>query len=280
MLIYGSVGYTLLEKDNKKVLIFADIHDGVSYCNNPSTSISELFKNRKNKILLEEAIQEEVKLKDLWPNSKHTQELKKLYYQNSDKIIPVDIRPLLVPFSWELIDTSKHLGEEFKFDMYLKNIYFFLTKRGKLYKKYVSTKLDLIKDYNTNRTLNIHFSEIKNFFHGFIKKKKGPFYKQKMIYIKNHHIDLLYDVNNIMSMIMEWYVILLIFTNDTESVVHVGLAHSNKINELLEKVYGFKKLDQKGINILEQIYNVETPSACILLPKDVHDMFNKKVSFY
>ena len=40
---YGLVGYTLLEKDNKNILIFADIHDGVTYCDN-STGISEWFK--------------------------------------------------------------------------------------------------------------------------------------------------------------------------------------------------------------------------------------------
>jgi hypothetical protein len=107
--ISGFVGYSYLkyeDKDNydikKELLLLADIHDGVSYCKQKSTMIDEfLTLNDKHTILLEETIREHVSLTDLWPNSIHTQRLKTLN-NNNNKIIPVDIRSLLIPFSWEL----------------------------------------------------------------------------------------------------------------------------------------------------------------------------------
>ena len=78
MLLSGSIGGVLLEKKinniKKKVLVLADVHDGVSYCKNESSKISDfLDKNKYTKnILLEEVPRDKVNLKELWPGSPHT----------------------------------------------------------------------------------------------------------------------------------------------------------------------------------------------------------------
>ena len=112
MYLSGSVGYTLLEKDNKFIFLLADIHDGVNYCKQNSVMIASYLDkiSNNNVVLLEEIIENNFKLEDLWPTSKHTKELKKLNNDN-DKIIPIDIRPMLIPFSWELVENNNKLGK-------------------------------------------------------------------------------------------------------------------------------------------------------------------------
>ena len=113
MNISGSVGFTLFKHNilNKYVLLFADVHDGVSYCVNKSMFIDKwLMTKGHNDILLEEVFRNYLsKLTELWPSSPHTQNLKYLSINNK-KIKLVDIRPLLIPFSWELCDTDTELG--------------------------------------------------------------------------------------------------------------------------------------------------------------------------
>ena len=54
----GATGYTILSRNNKVILLLADIHDGVNYCNRnqPHIKISDFLKKKKNnnQILLEE----------------------------------------------------------------------------------------------------------------------------------------------------------------------------------------------------------------------------------
>jgi|SaaInlV_165m_DNA_2_1040747.scaffolds.fasta_scaffold14773_3 hypothetical protein len=279
MLISGSIGYSLLEQYNKKVLIFADIHDGVSYCQNDSLGISDLFKNRttSSQVLLEEVIHEKIKLKDLWPNAKHTQELKTLARENPDKIVSVDIRPFLVIYSWELIDTCERLGKYTLFE-YIQPLEDFFQKRGKLYTQYISKELEKNKN---NTKVNEHLKEINEYYDNFKKNiAEKNLYTKQVIFIKINHIDILEEINHILSIIMEWYIILLIFNSEKNSIVHTGLAHSNKISELLIKVYKFNKIDEKGINFFEQLSNIQVPSACLMLPHHIKDMFNRKYGFY
>ena len=90
--------------------------------------------NDKNyQILLEEVNRNQVKLLELWPNSDHIQNLKNLYLNNRTKIIPVDIRPFLYGFHWDIIDEDKYkdYGNILLRD-YLSNLNFFLQDQKKL----------------------------------------------------------------------------------------------------------------------------------------------------
>ena len=63
----GSIGYTLLNNNNKKVLILADMHSELPYCQN-GIFVSDWMKSKnKSKILLEEVPRTGSQLKELWP---------------------------------------------------------------------------------------------------------------------------------------------------------------------------------------------------------------------
>jgi hypothetical protein len=279
----GSVGYTLLKYKNMHVLLFADIHDGIEYCkqNNSEYIASYLNRNSTNsKVLLEEIIREKFKLTELWPNAKHTQELKKLNQENQN-IIPIDIRPMLIPFSWELVSDDTDIGNK-TLEFYIDNLNQLFNEKSILFKKYFQDKINsMIKQQETNNSSKlsplVHYDELKNIFTRF-KNRYEKLMDRSIIYIKKHKIDALHRINNIISMIMEWYIVLLIHNDVKNTIIHVGLAHSNRLLDLLTKVYRFKIKNQIGINEMKQIPN-KIPSACIMLPHDISNMYNRKYGF-
>ena len=106
--INGSIGYTLLTTGINNILILADMHSELPYCENNGIFVSDWMKSKKNsKILLEEVPRLGSTLKELWPTSIHTQKLKNLYLSNSISINGIDVRPFLIPYSWELINETK-----------------------------------------------------------------------------------------------------------------------------------------------------------------------------
>jgi len=276
MYLSGSVGFTLLEKDKKYILLLADIHDGVKYCKEDSTMISSYLNkmSENNMIMLEEIVRDNFKLEDLWPNSQHTKELKELN-QNNEKIIPIDIRPMLLPFSWELLESNKKLGD-MKLILYIKLIEDFFNKSSVLYEKYIINNISKI---NSVLPL-VHFNEILLLYEEF-KKEYSDDMNQSILYIYQNNTDILFRINNVCSIIMEWYTILLIHTSIRNCIIHIGLAHSNKILDLLTQIYNFKIINTSGINTMNDIYTsaVNTQSACILLPPDITKRYNKKYGF-
>ena len=80
-------------------------------------------------------------------------------------------------------------------------------------------------------------------------------------------------------MIMEWYIVLLIYNNSKYKIIHIGLAHSNRIYDILTQVYRFNCKYKIGINKMIEIPN-NIPSACVMLPPDVTNMFNRKYGFF
>ena len=83
MLISGSIGITLLKKNNKIIVLLADDHSNSSYCDNKGLDKHQDIKNylekelkKENKILLEEVPRDGFELEELWPESEHTQDLK------------------------------------------------------------------------------------------------------------------------------------------------------------------------------------------------------------
>lgn len=289
--ISGSVGYTLLERDNMIVLLFADIHDGIEYCDQSKYNkfIAEWLndKSYKYEVLLEEIIREDLKLTELWPNAKHTQELKHLNKNNSN-ITPIDIRPMLVPFSWELVETdsigstTSQLGYN-TLQFYINNLEKLFNQESYFFKKYFEEKIDTMKKNQDNVTGSkisplVHYNELNNLFNEF-KDQYNELMGKNIFYIIKNKKEILYRINNIISMIMEWYIVLLIYNNSKYKIIHIGLAHSNRLYDILTQVYRFNCKYKVGINKMIEIpYNI--PSACVMLPPDVTNMFNRKYGFY
>lgn len=279
--ISGSIGFTLLKNKILKtdVLLLADVHDGVTYCKQSSIQMADYFKNKsyKNKILLEETTLNDVKLKDLWPNSEHTQKLKKLAFKD-DKIISFDIRPLLIPFSWELIEIDKKLGD-YTLKKYLKYIDTFFTGESNLYRKHISKELDELNNNYYKKRNTLHLKEIERQYNLFKTKNKMNLTLSE---IKNSNIEILYKINDIISYIMEWYILLHILNSDKNIIIHTGLAHSSKLISFL-LWYKFEKIQSEGINFFNQIddiNNLNNISACIKLPRYIDNMFSKKFGFF
>jgi hypothetical protein len=283
--ISGFVGYSYLkyeDEDNydikKELLLLADIHDGVSYCKQKSTMIDEfLTLNDKHTILLEETIKEQVSLTDLWPNSIHTQRLKILNNTNT-KIIPVDIRSLLIPFSWELLEDSNYDKRisDVSFKQYLHSFDdIFNFKSSPLMRNYIAPQMKKIKKMEKYekmiKLLLTHFEEMKKKYINFIEINKTLNDKKILEIYKSDKKDILEEINEISSMIMEWYIILLILNSKRKTIVHIGLAHSNKVLDFLTQVYLFKLIKQSGINTMEEINN--DPIACSLLPREITESY-------
>jgi hypothetical protein len=284
MAIYvsGSVGYTLLEHNNIYRLILSDVHGGVTYCIQDSTMISSFLNDLSsdNSVLLEEVITGKFNLEELFSGSPHTQELKRLSNTNN-KIKSVDIRPLLLPFSWELVNSNNNLAN-FTLIKYISLINSFFNLESELYNNYI---IDNIKNMHNNKIKHTispctHFNELQRLFIEF-KNNNSNMMESTILYIYNNDINILHRINNICSMIMEWYIILLIYNNIKNSILHVGLAHSNRIIDLLTLVYGFKLIKQGGINKMTEVENINTPSSCILIPSDITKKYkyNKKFGF-
>ncbi len=278
MYLSGSVGYTLLKHKytNKYILLLADIHDGVSYCSQDSMMIDKFLSLKDgNDILLEEAVRENFELTDLWPGAEHTQRLKKLNKSNG-KIKPIDIRPLLIPFSWELLNSDNSDKEQAKItlEQYLSFIdKIFNYKSSTLMMKYFVKELKKLEknaDPKMREILLEHFQEMKELYLEYLQENK--FYLQKtMIEIVNSNEQILEEVNNMTSMIMEWYILLLVLNSNTNSILHMGLAHSNRILDFLVDVYSFEIIKQSGINMINQIN--DEPKACLLVPDDINTKF-------
>jgi len=285
----GSIGYTLLIKNNIKILILADMHSNLPYCKKDGIFISDWFKNKYNsKILLEEVPRVGPVLKELWPSSPHTQKLKEEYIKNSHIIQGVDIRPLLIPFSWELVYDDYTPSVNLKEYLELINLFFTL-------------KLDFIKndlkhiyseEFLKKKKLGKHFLILKRIIIRLIKKNKIYLDKDIKDVIKNNK-KLLQQINNILSDIMEWYIIAKIYQginenknyqginenknyqgineNKTSFIIHAGLAHTTNIINLLKNYYNYKVINDFGRTNMHNL-NIES-TGCLHLPIDIENQF-------
>lgn len=265
MLISGSIGVIILNKDDNNIILLSDEHSNDIYCNNFSNSkfISDyLFENSKyNTVLLEEIPRDGFSLEELFPNTKHTQQLKNLYLDDKTDIIGIDIRPYLIPFSFETLNINKD-NKNTLMKNYIKLVDEFISKNGDLY----NNKFKLINKLENS------IPEIKNHFQ--IIKRKYNNFKDKLdlelpieIYY-NNHIELLYDFNEICDSIMELYTILLALNNKT-TIIHTGLYHSSNMVSLLVNLYEYRIKYNYGTNKYPPV-NEEKITSCIYIP----DNFN------
>ena len=280
--IYGSVGYTFLRSNDNNdptfILILADIHSKLDYCDN-FIQISEwLKKNMSNvNILLEEVSREDFKLGELWSSSDHTIKLKNLYLNNQKKIFDIDIRPYLIPYSWELLEENKNL----------KNVTF--KKYLELLNEFLYVKLDKInyKKYNVynssflnNHKLKIHLTQIRDMFSLFLANNKLLMDNYLYDIFKNNK-SILTDLNLLLDSCMEWYSIAKMYDlqvdNNKNFIIHTGLFHSERIIDILQKNYNYNIIVKDGINNIKDAekYNHD---GCILLPDIITESLTEKES--
>jgi hypothetical protein len=276
--IYGTIGYVFLLNENRKIIVLADQHDTLPECNN-KINISEWFKKKFNssKILLEEVPRENNKLIELWEQSPHTQELKKLYLDNPTIIPGMDIRPFMIPFSWEVLDQNNILDKDYDITMmeYLKDIDTFFS----LNNTYIMSNLS---NYNfnilKNTLLGKHFLLTKNKFSRFLEDLDyKELLTQRVRYLNSNHNNELSKLNNLLDDIMEWYICAHIeLHNDKSIIIHAGLAHTEKIVELLKSQYGFMIKYQEGINNLNNV-GQNPRYGCINIPEEINKLFGGRI---
>lgn len=277
--INGSIGYSYLTNGKLKVLILSDMHSKLPYCNENAIFVSDwLDKKYKSKVLLEEVPRIGATLKELWPESPHTQKLKNLYLK-SKVIDGIDVRPFLIPFSWELLlENNIHFAEE-------KNKYKNLTlfEYMKIINKFLSLKHDYFiknlgkvysKDFLNYNDLGKHFLKIKLKTKEYVNQNKNLLSQNISSLIFNNQ-DVLEKVNDLTSNIMEWYTIAKIFQGklggNDNFIIHAGLAHTSNINDLLTKEYNFKVIDFDGLIDIED-GNTES-NGCLRLPGLIDNQF-------
>jgi len=270
MNISGLVGYSILmnPENNKLIILLGDVHDGVSYCGNNQkiwidSILDKLLDKQEIKVLLEEVPRDGLELVELWPDAEHTQRLKNWFISNQDKIIPIDIRPYLIPFSHQKFHLKMLENEE-------KNI---------LMKEYLKTLNSLFKLSELPLKDSIKF--FKNIISALEDKstQKGILEMYKIL--RKKYQKLLDEINlgdtfettNIKNQewfrkleelklnIMDWYTALLLMGNH-HSIVHFGLAHYLNVRRVLEHNFKFKLIYQTGLNSLN---NINPIKACVKL---------------
>jgi len=290
----GAVGVTVLvEKDNllnnlkkKETALYHDVHTDNIYCKNSVNHIKVAEwleeKSKDNVIKLEEIDGQKsgIKLTDLWTGAEHTRELKKLAQKNIPNLDLVDIRPFLIPWSWELMKTDKSKFGKIIFSEYLNLLKQFFNKdnSSKSYNLFVKNIKFINKD-TENKCIE-HLNDLKDIFNIFLVKNKHLLKKSlKEIYKLN--INILYEINNILSAIMEWFTILKTVNTKLNSIIHVGLAHSTRIKKLLIKYYNYSIKYEDGLTNLNQ-FMIKTDkkiNACVLLPKNISEIFSSTNKF-
>lgn len=273
MKIFGAIGYTILEKDDKKIIIFADNHDQLPKCDhnvNMATWLRSKFNS--STIFLEEVIPDSsMSLNELWTNSTHTQQLKNLYRDNPDIINATDIRPYLIPYSWEILDDIKNNNQknEFTLKAYLRDIdNFFSLKFNKIFKNLSNYNKNSLK----NTKLGRHFIILKRIYGRFLLKYK-EFMNKSMHTIHKINKSILHQINYILDNIMEWYTCAHVDLNKNKSaILHTGLLHSENIIFWLIENYGYKEIIKNGINRLYDSDD-DNVNGCITLPKEFETQF-------
>ena len=245
------------------------MHDKLEKCDN-YIKISQWLKLKfkTSLILLEEVDREEnPNLQELWSSSEHTQELKKIYLEYNQIIEPIDIRPLLLVYNWEVYDSIKDNNCELYEYLSLIDEFFCIKN------KYCIKKIKDNYCYNYLKTNNLgkHFLKIKNIYSLFLKKYK-QFLKIKIDYLYNNNKILLENINDIINNIMEWYICAMIDSNNDKSIItHTGLYHSDKILNLLKEYYNYNIINESGINNMNNINNIK--NGCISISNNLDNKF-------
>jgi hypothetical protein len=280
--INGSIGYTLLKNGKNNILVLADMHDELPYCDKKITSmfINEWFETKKNSvILLEEVPRYGVTLKELWPSSPHTQKLKDMYLKKDSTVIGVDPRPYLVEYSAVILNEDPKNSPDDKYptgDDTLKEHFNELNKFYSLTHEFFIKLLPNIYNikYLPLSPLGQHFLDLKHFIRQLVKKN-SKFNNKKMKDIIKENSRIIDEIDKCISNVMEWYIIANIFqgleNGKNNFIIHAGLAHTTNLIELLQSYYGFQIVSENGITHMDG-YNVKY-SGCLEIPNKINDLF-------
>jgi hypothetical protein len=272
MLISGSIGITILENNNKIIILLADDHSNTVYCDNNSLDyhidIKDFLKkelDNEQQILLEEIPRDGFNLQELWPNSPHTQNLKNLFLNNKE-INGIDIRPYLLPFSWDNleIDSTPELSE-YSIIKYISKLNDFFKLEGDFYNNIFYPIMKKVIIYNNGLGKNLIHIKDK-----FIKLRKEIYQLDKPIkYYFNNKRYILEEISNICDEIMEFNTLLNVFTTNKKSIIHAGLFHSFNMLTWLINSYNFKVLYKNGINQFPPNESRNDIKACVYVPINV-----------
>lgn len=256
-ILYGAIGYTLLENSNKqKIIVFSDMHDKLAQCSE-FMHIIDWLKAQLNQswlFLLEEVDRVGSNLQELWTESSHTQDLKNFYLSNTDIIVPIDVRPMLIPMSWELYEDD---SIDISFETYLTLVDNFFNFSH----SYFINKIFIYNPYSIESTLlGKHYENLKKKYIEF-KKKSKLLNKEKLTLIIKKYKHLLQHFNNVLDDIMEWYACAIIFTTKQNIIVHTGLIHSEKIIKLLITIYKYRQVSESGVTKLENFHKIR--NGCV-----------------
>ena len=216
----------------------------------------------------------------MWPNAEHTRQLKVLK-ENDKNIIPTDIRPYLIPFSWQLAESSENSNsasankkyKELSINKYLFYFYEFFKHRGKTYERFILPYYEFI-DNDDKQILIKFFETIKNIFIKLAKKYENLSLSQILKKDGNY----MHSIDNVNSLIMEYYILILIFSDKRDSIIHTGLAHSTRLKSILVEEFKFKILEDESMTQIENYTGSDNTNACILNP--TNSEFLKKKSMY
>ena len=272
--IYGTIGYVFLIKGSHKIIVLADQHDTLPECQN-KINVGQWFKKKINtsKILLEEVPREDNKLIELWQTSPHTQELKNLYLDNPKMIPGMDIRPFMIPFSWEVLEQINEPDNNYDIDMieYFKEIDNFFSMQH-------TFVISNISNYNVNilkdTLLGKHFLMLKNRYNDLLESlNQKKLLTQQIRFLNTNHNNLLILINNLLDDIMEWYIFAQInLYYDKSIIIHAGLAHTEKIIKLLQEHYNYEIKKQQGVNNLNESKK-EPRNGCIQVSENIDELF-------
>jgi len=252
--LQGTIGYTILKNNinNKKIINFADMHSNLPPCPYPKSQKIANWLDKKiytSKLLLEEVdMIDTMELKELW-ESEHVRSLRKLFSENKNIIDAIDIRPYIIPFSWQLFEEPEEsINIEYK-NMLFKNyiidlLFFFDLKNDFFYNKlFIFNHTKFI-----NSKVGIHFVYLLIKLKTFIDKYT-LFLNETLINLYNNNLNMLEEYNIIIDDCMEWYTCALInkYKNNT-IIIHAGLYHTEKINNLLISYYDYTNIYQVGMN--------------------------------
>jgi hypothetical protein len=140
---------------------------------------------------------------------------------------------------------------------------FFITNLGNIY----------TKDYLKDSKLGVHFLNLKNRTQALMKKNKSII-KEKTENLINK--DIMIDLNELISLIMEWYIIAKVYKGveerQTSFIIHAGLAHTSNIISVLKEIYGFQVLETVGSTDYDKDKDNVT-DGCLKLPNKINDLF-------
>ena len=156
--------------------------------------------------------------------------------------------------------------------MYCSYLKIFFNNRGEVYENFIFPLLNYI-DKKYLKDLLDFLNSVKFDFNKILEKNKNKKLGDILRNSKNIRPTPLEEIDEILSLIMEYYIIILIISDKRDTIIHTGLAHSTKIVKFLEKIFGYKVVETKGLDHIKD-YKGDGIPACTLFPNEQKGRFS------